>query len=154
MKGFSIITQSISQQLSINFHSRRARDFRASPMQKPTLGTLVLHLQDVEPRSELVKDFKDLNILVSLIYFYLIVEIPPPDSYKIKTCFDGHSPTIKGNTLTTSFKQQSSRNAYEKIYVPGYTMRSPVIEKQYPGPAQYNVDLNSLGLTGLQFTLK
>lgn len=55
--------------------------------------------------------------------------MPPPDSYNIKTCFDGHSPTIKGNTLTTSFKQQSSRNAYDKMYVPGYTMKSPVVEK-------------------------
>jgi Sperm-tail PG-rich repeat len=36
---------------------------------------------------------------------------PPPDSYTIKTCFDGESPTIKKNHLTTDFKLQSSRQA-------------------------------------------
>lgn len=55
---------------------------------------------------------------------YLINDVnaemtPPPTSYKIKTSFDGHSPTIRNNTLTTSFKQQSDRNAFTKAFTPG-----------------------------------
>jgi len=44
---------------------------------------------------------------------------PPPNSYNIKTSFDGHSPTIRNNTLTTSFKNQSDRKAFTRGFYPG-----------------------------------
>lgn len=72
-------------------------------------------------------------------------ESPPPDSYSIPTCFDG-------TQIPTSFKNQSSRQNYSKVYVPGYTMKSPEIEKEYPGPAEYNLASSSKG-KGLAYTL-
>lgn len=44
---------------------------------------------------------------------------PPPNSYNIKTSFDGENPTIRHNTLTTSFKNQSDRKAFSRGFTPG-----------------------------------
>lgn len=77
---------------------------------------------------------------------------PPPDSYTIKTCFDGESPTIKKNHLTTSFKNQSSRDAYGKVFVPG--TKSPKSHLNLPGPGHYSYKNMSIGTDALKFTLK
>lgn len=79
--------------------------------------------------------------------------MPPPDTYTIKTSFDGPSPVIKKNTLTTSFKNQSGRDQYGKVFVPGYNQKSTCVEKNYPGPAAYTYDNQSMGTEGLSYTL-
>lgn len=56
-------------------------------------------------------------------------DVPPPNTYTLKTCFDGESPTIRKNHLTTSFKNQSSRDAHNSIG------KSPKLAK--PGPGTY-----------------
>lgn len=44
---------------------------------------------------------------------------PPPGSYTLKTSFDGESPTIKKNHLTTTFRIQSNRQQQDNVYIPG-----------------------------------
>ena len=62
---------------------------------------------------------------------------PPPGAYKIKTTFDGFNPTISGNDLSTNFKNQASRQAFGKVYVPG--KRSESGYEKDPGPDHYHV---------------
>lgn len=84
-----------------------------------------------------------------VFYFCLIknaVDAPPPNTYTLKTCFDGESPTIRKNHLTTTFKNQSSRDAQ------GIIMRSPKNVK--PGPGQYEYKNLTIGTDALKFTLK
>ena len=57
---------------------------------------------------------------------------PAPGTYKIKTCFDGESPTIRKNHLTTIFKMQSKREHHKDVYVPG--SKSPKATLYVPGP--------------------
>lgn len=76
---------------------------------------------------------------------------PPPDSYTIKTCFDGESPTIKKNHLTTDFKLQSSRQANQKLFNP--ESKSPV-KNDIPGPGTYDFRNMTIGTDALKFTLK
>ena len=77
---------------------------------------------------------------------------PPPTSYTIKTCFDGESPTIKKNHLTTNFKHQSSRDAYGKQFVPGKGAEKANHDK--PGPGHYTYSNMSIGTDALKYTLK
>ncbi len=49
----------------------------------------------------------------------ILVMTPAPHDYKIKTCFEGASPFIRNNTITTSFKNQSARNSFNKGFIPG-----------------------------------
>lgn len=83
---------------------------------------------------------------------------PAPDSYTLKTCFDGESPTIKKNHLTTSFKNQSSRDAYGKQFIPTRGgSPSPTIaasRKEMPGPGTYSYTNMAIGTDALKFTLK
>ena len=80
-------------------------------------------------------------------------DTPPPDSYKIKGCFDGACPTIKGNTITTSFKRQSSREAHENEYVPG-SLSSPRESAAKPGPGHYSYRNHLIGTDTVAFSLK
>jgi hypothetical protein len=78
-------------------------------------------------------DLKDPNIQVSFNLSYLIeVEALSPGTYSLKSCFEG-------TAIPTSFKIQSGRDNYNKVYVPGSTVKNPEVEKHYPGPAQYNM---------------
>lgn len=77
---------------------------------------------------------------------------PPPDSYLIKTCFDGESPTIRKNHLTTSFKQQCGRDAFGKVFAPGN--KSPKEAAKIPGPGHYSYTNMSIGVDALKYTLK
>jgi len=63
--------------------------------------------------------------------------VVPPNLYTIKTCFDGASPTIKNNALTTDFRLHSGREHYEKVYVPG-SRGSPRTMDYVPGPGTYS----------------
>ena len=67
---------------------------------------------------------------------------PPPGAYKIKTTFDGFNPTICGNELSTKFKNQASRQAFGKVYVPG--KRSESGYEKDPGPDHYHVSSKSV----------
>jgi hypothetical protein len=42
-----------------------------------------------------------------------------PIGYELKSSFDGVTPCIKGNALTTSFKAQADRESFKAVYVPG-----------------------------------
>jgi len=77
---------------------------------------------------------------------------PPPTSYTIKTCFDGESPTIKKNHVTTNFKHQSTRNDYGKQFIPGKGADKHSEGK--PGPGTYTYNNFSIGTDALKFTLK
>jgi hypothetical protein len=82
----------------------------------------------------------------------LIVEIPSPDTYNIKTCFDGTNLTIKKNNLTTDFNKHSARKHHDKVYVPG--ARSPRQMEFVPGPGTYTFFNQTLGTEGSKFTMK
>lgn len=62
-------------------------------------------------------------------------QMPPPGQYNLKTSFDGSSPTIKGNMITTNFKNHANRQAFEQVYVPG--TRSLRSQAEVPGPGSY-----------------
>lgn len=72
-----------------------------------------------------------------VFYDFHLVTMPPPNLYTIKTCFDGASPTIKKNALTTDFRLHSGRQHYEKVYVPG-SRGSPRAMEHVPGPGTYS----------------
>jgi Sperm-tail PG-rich repeat len=79
-----------------------------------------------------------------LIYnVFILVSIPAPGTYDIKTCFGEESPTIKQNHLTTDFRLHSARKDYDKVYVPG--ARSPRQMDFVPGPGTYSFLNQSIG---------
>ena len=69
--------------------------------------------------------------------------MPPPTAYTLKTCFDGENPTIKRSHLTTDFRQQSGREHYEKVFMPG--SRSPRQMEFVPGPGAYSFVNQAIG---------
>lgn len=97
-------------------------------------------------------DFRSLANHVRLLNYYSLDQTPSPGHYPIWNTFDGPNPAIKLNALTTSFKQQSSRDAYGKVYVAG--SRSPRGYEDMPGPGHYIFRNNSIGLDAVKFTLK
>ena len=81
-----------------------------------------------------------------------ILATPPPNSYNIKTSFDGSSPHIKGNTITTSFKLQSSRIQNESVFIPG--ARTSWMYAGVPGPGTYKFAHKSVGSDSLTYSIK
>jgi hypothetical protein len=63
------------------------------------------------------------------------VQTPPPTKYTLRTCFEGESPTIRKNHLTTDFKKHAGRNAYGKLFIPGKGTEKQSEGK--PGPGAY-----------------
>ena len=72
-----------------------------------------------------------------------LAETPAPGSYQLKSTVGNSIPTIVGNTLTTSFKNQASRSAFDKVYVPGG--RSVKGYEYIPGPGAYKVRNKEIG---------
>lgn len=79
--------------------------------------------------------------------------VPPPNQYTIKTSFEGHSPTIKGNTLTTSFQGQANREAFANVYM-GPGIKSIKASEDIPGPGAYSYANMAIGTDTLKYTLK
>ena len=67
---------------------------------------------------------------------------PPPNSYTLKTAFDGENPAIKNNHLTTSFRQQSERRAFTHAHMPGYFNERE--QEKLPAANQYFPKNNSI----------
>ena len=67
--------------------------------------------------------------------YFCIVETPSPGTYHFKSTVGERQPTIVGNALTTSFKNQAARSAFDKVYVPG--ARSAKGYEYIPGPGAY-----------------
>ena len=80
------------------------------------------------------------------------MQTPPPGTYNLDSSFDGSSPTIKGNALTTNFSFQCSRAAYDMVYVPG--SRSPRGREFVPGPGTYAYKNMAIGHDTVKFTIK
>jgi hypothetical protein len=77
-------------------------------------------------------------------------QTPEPGSYTLKTSFDGATPLIKNNALTTDFRQHASRDAFQKLYVPG-TKKPGMCG---PGPGSYDFLNMSIGTEGQKPTIK
>lgn len=82
----------------------------------------------------------------------IIDNTPPPGSYTLKTSFDGESPTIKKNHLTTIFRIQSNRQQQDNVYLPG--AKSSKAVRLVPGPGAYDFKNLSMGQNGYKFTIK
>lgn len=73
-----------------------------------------------------------------------LAETPAPGSYKLKSTIGTSVPTIVGNTLTTSFKNQASRSAFDKVVlVPGG--KSAKGYEYIPGPGAYIIKNKGIG---------
>ena len=75
---------------------------------------------------------------------------PPPNTYTLKTAFDGENPAIKNNHLTTDFRQHSERRAFTHAFMPGDRMERE--HEKLPGANQYNPKNNSIERNGSRMT--
>jgi hypothetical protein len=82
----------------------------------------------------------------------ITVDTPPPNSYNLKSSFEGFSPHIKGNTITTSFKLQCSREQNENVFLPG--AKTSRMSAAVPGPGAYEIKHKSVGSDGLAIVIK